>query len=107
MFPLSLDEMVSEDNAVRIIDLFVNRFDFIKLGFAHAITADEGRPPFAPSDLMKLYLYGYMNRIRSSRKLEKELSRVKGLHAVGSLPAKVHCHAHRLEIRAALIRLHG
>src|SRR5258705_7937228 len=75
MFPLSLDEMVSEDNAVRIIDLFVNRFDFVKLGFAHSIAAGEGRPPFAPSDLMKLYLYGYLNRIRSSRKLEKECER--------------------------------
>ena len=75
MFPLSLDEMVHKDNVVRIIDLFVNRFDFIKLGFAHAVAAEEGRPPFAPSDLMKLYLYGYLNRIRSSRKLEKECTR--------------------------------
>lgn len=58
MFPLSMDEMVDQENPVRIIDLFVNRFDFIKLGFAHAIPAGDGRPPFAPADLMKLYLYG-------------------------------------------------
>lgn len=75
MFPLSLDEMVDRDNPVRVIDLFVNRFDFNKLGFAHAVPAGEGRPPFAPADLMKLYLYGYLNRIRSSRKLETECSR--------------------------------
>lgn len=75
MFPLSLDEMVDQENPVRVIDLFVNRFDFVKLGFTHAIPAGEGRPPFAPADLMKLYLYGYLNRIRSSRKLEKECER--------------------------------
>ena len=75
IFPISMDEMVDENNPVRIIDLFVNRFDFSKLGFDHAIPTGEGRPPFAPSDLMKLYLYGYMNRIRSSRKLEKECER--------------------------------
>jgi transposase len=87
MFPLSLDEMVDQDNPVRIIDLFVNRFDFVKLGFNHSITAEEGRPPYLPADLMKLYLYGYLNRIRSSRKLEKECSRnielmwlMRGLH---------------------------
>lgn len=87
MMPLSLDEMVAQDNPVRIIDLFVNRFDFVKLGFARAIPAAEGRPAFAPADLMKLYLYGYLNRIRSSRKLEKECERnleliwlLKGLH---------------------------
>ncbi len=75
MFPLSLDEMVNEDNPVRVIDLFVDRFDFVKLGFSHSIAAAEGRPPFLPADLMKLYLYGYMNRIRSSRKLETECKR--------------------------------
>lgn len=75
MFPLSLDEMVNEDNPVRIIDLFVDRFNFVKLGFNHSISAGEGRPPYLPDDLMKLYLYGYMNRIRSSRKLESECKR--------------------------------
>ena len=45
MFPLSLDEMVDQDNPVRVIDLFVDRFDFVKLGFNHSITAEEGRPP--------------------------------------------------------------
>ena len=75
IFPLSMDEMVDQNNPVRIIDLFVNRFDFIQLGFVHAVPAGEGRPSFDPADMMKLYLYGYMNRIRSSRKLEKECER--------------------------------
>lgn len=66
---------VDQDNPVRVIDLFVDRFDFVKLGFNHSITAEEGRPPYSPADLMKLYLYGYLNRIRSSRKLEKECKR--------------------------------
>ena len=65
MFPLSLDELVGEDNPVRIVDLFISHFDFVKLGIAHAIPAGEGRPSFAPADLMKRYLYGYLNRIRS------------------------------------------
>lgn len=87
MFPFSMDEMVSPDNPVRIIDLFVNQFDLERLGFKYSVTAEEGRPPYHPSDLMKLYVYGYLNRIRSSRKLEKECTRnieliwlMKGLH---------------------------
>lgn len=75
MFPFSMDEMVDQNNPVRVIDLFVSRFDFVKLGFNRSIAAGEGRPPYSPADLMKLYLYGYLNRIRSSRKLEKECER--------------------------------
>jgi transposase len=75
MFPQSFDEMVQADNPVRIVDLFVDRFDFVQLGFNHAIAGGDGRPPYSPADLMKLYLYGYLNRIRSSRKLEKECER--------------------------------
>lgn len=87
MFPFSMDEMVSQDNLVRVVDLFVDRFDLEKLGFKYCVTAEEGRPPYHPGDLLKLYLYGYLNRIRSSRKLEKECLRniellwlMKGLH---------------------------
>ena len=87
LFPLSIDEMVGQENPVRLIDLFVNQFDFKKLGFKNAVATEQGQPPYDPSDLMKLYLYGYLNRIRSSRKLEKECERnleliwlMKGLH---------------------------
>ena len=90
MFPLSMDEMVGEENPVRIVDLFVNHFDFIKLGFIHAIASTEGRPPFAPSDLMKLYLYGYLNRIRSSRRLEKECGR--NIEAMWLLKRQTPCY---------------
>jgi transposase len=75
LFPLSIDEMVGQENPVRVIDLFVNQFDFKKLEFKNAVAPEEGQPPYAPSDLMKLYMYGYLNRIRSSRKLEKECER--------------------------------
>lgn len=75
MFPLSMDEMVAQENPVRVIDLFVNRFDFIKLGFSNAVVSEEGRPAYLPADLMKLYLYGYLDRIRSSGKLERECER--------------------------------
>jgi hypothetical protein len=60
---------------VRIIDEFVNRCKLKEFGFTHAKHAPEGRPPYHPGDLLKLYIYGYLNRIRSSRLLEKECKR--------------------------------
>jgi transposase len=76
----TLEAQVSADNAVRLIDAFIDKLDPIaigleKLGFAKTVHRSEGRPPYAPSVLLKLYLYGYLNKIRSSRKLEKECSR--------------------------------
>ncbi|NTW17097.1 MAG: IS1182 family transposase [Syntrophaceae bacterium] len=75
LLPPSLDELIGEDNPVRIIDVFVNALDLEKAGFSHSIPAELGCPPFNPADMLKLYLYGYSNRIRSSRKLEKECVR--------------------------------
>jgi transposase len=71
----TLDEQVSAANAVRLIDAFVDKLELEKLGFARTIEHNEGRPPYAPQVLLKLYLYGYLNKIRSSRKLERECSR--------------------------------
>lgn len=71
----TLENQVSADNPVRLIDCFVDKLDLLKLGFAKTVHSSEGRPPFAPQVLLKLYLYGYLNKIRSSRKLEKECSR--------------------------------
>lgn len=71
----TLEEQVSVDNAVRLIDAFIDKLDLQKLGFSNTIHKSEGRPPYAPAVLLKLYLYGYLNKIRSSRKLEKECSR--------------------------------
>ena len=71
----TLDNQVSADNPVRLIDAFIDKLDLQQLGFSNTIHKSEGRPPYAPSVLLKLYLYGYLNKIRSSRKLEKECHR--------------------------------
>jgi transposase len=75
LFESSLEERIDKDNPVRIIDLFVDSLDMMKLGFTHARHAPEGRPPYYPGDLLKLFIYAYLNRIRSSRLLERECSR--------------------------------
>jgi transposase len=72
---MTLEEQVGADNPVRLIDAFIDKLDLQKLGFSKTIHKSEGRPPYAPGVLLKLYLYGYLNKIRSSRKLEKECSR--------------------------------
>lgn len=74
LFPQSLDEIIDEDNEVRIIDLFVESIDLAQFTF-HLKNSAEGRPPYHPKDLLKLYVYGYLNSIRSSRALEKECKR--------------------------------
>jgi len=75
LFPDLIDSCISEDNPVRAIDAFVDGLNMSELGFKRAIPARNGRPGYDPRDLLKLYLYGYMNRIRSSRKLETETNR--------------------------------
>lgn len=75
MFPEALDDYISEDNPVRFIDAFVESMDLSSLGFQRVTTADTGRPPYHPGDLLRLYIYGYLNRVRSSRRLEKEANR--------------------------------
>jgi|FLOH01.1.fsa_nt_gi transposase len=67
---ISLGEMVSQDSIARIIDLFVDALPIKELGFKYAETSPSGRPAYAPSDMLKLYMYGYRHSIRSSRKLE-------------------------------------
>ena len=71
----SLEEQVCSDNAVRLMDAFVDKLDLLQLGFGYVVHKSEGRPPYAPGVLLKLYLYGYLNKLRSSRKLERECSR--------------------------------
>ena len=71
----TLDDQVGADNPIRLMDAFIDKLDLQKLGFAGTVHKSEGRPPYAPAVLLKLYLYGYLNKIRSSRKLEKECSR--------------------------------
>jgi transposase len=71
----SLEEKIEPDNPVRIIDAFVSSCKLEELGFTHARHAPEGRPPYNPADLLKLYIYGYLNRVRTSRLLERECKR--------------------------------
>ena len=71
----SLEDQVSADNPVRLIDAFIDKVDLQQLGFQKTVHHSEGRPPYAPGVLLKLYLYGYLHKIRSSRKLERECSR--------------------------------
>ncbi len=75
LFPESLDDYVDADDAVRVIDAFVDRLDVLELGFTGAVDEVMGRPRYHPKDLLKLYIYGYLNQIRSSRRLERECQR--------------------------------
>src|SRR5881227_1426995 len=75
LFPVTLDELIPEDHVCRVIDAFVGRLDVAGLGFERAEAAETGRPGYDPRDLLKLYLYGYLQQIRSSRRLELECQR--------------------------------
>jgi len=75
LFPESLDEYIEEENPVRVLDAYVNNLELRDLGFTKASPNDTGRPPYSPYEMLKLYIYGYMNRIRSSRRLETETKR--------------------------------
>jgi transposase len=75
LFPESIDDYVSHDNPVRVIDAFIDSLDMEALGFSQASTKDTGRKPYHPADLLKLYTYGYLNQVRSTRRLEKECHR--------------------------------
>ena len=75
LFPPALDDYIAADNPVRFIDAFVDQLNLEELGFHRSVAATEGRPAYHPADLLKLYIYGYLNRIRSSRGLERETHR--------------------------------
>ena len=75
LFPECLDDWIYEDNAVRVIDVFVDELDLAALGFHRADPKATGRPSYHPSVLLKLYIYGYLNRVQSSRRLEREAGR--------------------------------
>jgi transposase len=75
LLPETIDDYIGEDNPVRFVDAFVEKLDLEQLGFERAVAAETGRPGYDPGDLLRLYLYGYLNRIRSSRRLEREAGR--------------------------------
>jgi transposase len=75
LFPECLDDWIDENNPVRVIDVFVDTLAFAGLGFEGVEPAEIGRPAYHPSTLLKLYVYGYLNRVQSSRRLEREAGR--------------------------------
>lgn len=75
LFPAQLDDYVSEHNPVRAVDIFIDGLDLGQLGFAHVQPLDTGRPGYHPATLLKIYIYRYLNRIPSSRRLERECQR--------------------------------
>jgi transposase len=85
LFPVSMDDAISEDNEVRLIDVFVDSLALESYGF-QIDQGENGRPAYHPGDLLKLFIYGYMNKIRSSRRLEKESKRnIEVMWLLGSL----------------------
>ena len=75
LFPERLDDYIAEDNPVRVIDVFVDELDLAELGFEGMEPEPTGRPAYHPATLLKIYIYGYLNRIQSSRRLEREAQR--------------------------------
>ncbi len=75
LLPECLDDYIGEDNPVRVVDAFVDELDLEALGFEGAAAATTGRPAYHPSIVLKIYVYGYLNRIQSSRRLEREAQR--------------------------------
>jgi transposase len=75
LFPETLEKYVDENNPVRFIDAFVDSLNLETMGFTHAAVLEMGRPSYNPKDLLKLYIYGYLNQVRTSRKLERECHR--------------------------------
>ena len=72
LFPERLDDYIAEDNAVRAVDVFVEALDLKLAGFQGMHPEATGRPGYHPATLLKIYIYGYLNRIQSSRRLERE-----------------------------------
>ena len=75
LFPESLEDYIAEDNAILVVDAFVNKLDLKQLGFGRAEPSDTGRPGYHPGVMLKMYVYGYLNHIQSSRRLERESQR--------------------------------
>jgi transposase len=87
LLPDSLEDYVTEDNPVRVIDVFIDELDLAAMGFSGVAPESTGRPAYHPATLLKIYLYGYLNRIQSSRRLERESQRnIELMWLTGRLP---------------------
>jgi transposase len=86
LFPDRLEDWIGEDHLVRVVDLFVDELDLPLLGFERSAPARTGRPGYHPAVLLKLFIYGYLNRVPSSRRLEREAGRnVEAMWLTGRL----------------------
>ena len=94
LLPNSLEDYVSEENPVRMIEVFIDELDLTTLGFAGMTPAATGRPAYHPSTLLKIYLYGYLNRVQSSRRLERETQRNIELMWLTGRERIVRCFGH-------------
>jgi len=75
LLPECIEEYISQENAVRVVDAFVDELNLFELGFTSAEPSATGRPAYHTSTMLKLYIYGYLNKVQSSRKLEREANR--------------------------------
>ena len=75
LLPASLDDYIAEDNPVRVVEAFIDELDLVAVGFTGATPAQTGRPAYHPSTMLKIYLHGYLNKVQSSRRLEREAQR--------------------------------
>ena len=91
LLPEAVDDYVGPDNPVRFIDAFVDGLDLAAASFSRVEPKVTGRPGYAPADLLKLYIYGYLNRVRSSRRLEAVKSVDCWINAIGMQGSPVHC----------------
>lgn len=90
LFPARLDDYVREDNPVRAVDVFVDSLDLDNLGFIRVQPLDIGRPGYDPRMMLKLYIYAYLNRVPSSRRLERECQRnIEVIWLIGQLLLQV------------------
>ena len=76
LLPEYLDDYVSEENPVRVVEAFIDELDLAALGFAGVVPEPTGRPAYHPAVLLKIYLYRYLNQVQSSRRLERETQRI-------------------------------
>ena len=105
LLPECVEDYVDEENPVRVIDAFVDSLDMEELGFQKAKPAQTGRPAYDPRDLLKLYLYGYLNRLRSSRILMRECRRnIELFYLLGGLKPDFRTIADFRKDNAAAIR---
>src|SRR5580698_304497 len=89
LLPEALDDYVTDTNPVRVVDVFVDELDLQKLGFDGVEPALTGRPSYHPEVMLKIYIYGYLNRIQSSRRLEREAQRLPSVRHAMPAPGPV------------------